>query len=447
MRSTSRSRSSSCWTIPSGAPPWAPSGAGASRSSSNGVTRRRGCSRPIRRSGEAECVCSRRARARLARTRSCGAARACGAGNPRRDPPAARIGVGFRADRRLAAAQGELPVARFRRQPAGRHTGAAQDHGAASDQLHPGLHLVRGRRPARDRGAQQRRPQHAHRNSVGRRRRQILPLPRLDAGRRVASAHHGVPGARTAFGQYLDRRAQRLAARLACGFETSWSACGFGEQARARDRISLIEVAGRPGVRLRTLPGDREIAGSGAAERADLALSPEATGCVEGREQWWAHSLLFPSDYELPVVTAADSWPWGVVFDFHHTGSTGQANFQVDVADFPPRLRFAISAGPVVSSGAPGSPTRRWEIGPIVKNRWYDFVYHVKWSAHGDGWFDAWVDGKQIVHYLGPTLYAGQGCYLKLANYHTPVGKPVSVVHGHVRRGPTREALGSGALP
>src|SRR6184192_3149612 len=82
-------------------------------------------------------------------------------------------------------------------------------------------------------------------------------------------------------------------ARFACGFETSWSACGFGEQARARDRISLIEVAGRPGVRLRTLPGDREIAGSGAAERADLALSPEATGCVEGREQWWAHSLLF----------------------------------------------------------------------------------------------------------------------------------------------------------
>src|SRR5207237_688936 len=178
-------------------------------------------------------------------------------------------------------------------------------------------------------------------------------------------------------------------AGLACGVETSWGACGFGEQARARDRISLVEVAGRAGVRLRTLPGDREIAGSGAAERADLALSPEATGCVEGREQWWAHSLLFPSDYELPVVTAADSWPWGVVFDFHHTGSTGQANFQVDVADFPPRLRFAISAGPVVSSGAPGSPTRRWEIGPIVKNRWYDFVYHVKWSAHGDGWFGA----------------------------------------------------------
>src|SRR5437762_570045 len=184
-----------------------------------------------------------------------------------------------------------------------------------------------------------------------------------------------------------------VAARFSCGFEASWSACGFAQQAKAPDRVTLVEVAGRSGVRLRTLPGDRDIAGSGEAERADLA------------------------------------------------------NFQVDVADFPPRLRFAISAGPVVSSGAPGSPTQRWEIGPIVKNRWYDFVYHVRWSSHGDGWFDAWVDGKQIVHYRGPTLYAGQGCYLKLANYHTPVGKPVSVVHGRVRRGPTREALSSGALP
>ena len=113
----------------------------------------------------------------------------------------------------------------------------------------------------------------------------------------------------------------------------------------------------------------------------------------------------------------------------------------------PPRLRFAISAGPVVSSGAPGSPTRRWPIGPIVRNRWYDFVYHVKWSSGSDGWFDAWVDGEQILHYRGPTLYAGQGCYLKLANYHTPVGKPVSVVHARVLRAPTHEALGSGALP
>lgn len=235
-------------------------------------------------------------------------------------------------------------------------------------------------------------------------------------------------------------------ARFSCAFESesyesSWSACGFSEQAKDSDRITPVVVAGRAGVRLRTVPGDRGIAGSGSAERADLALSPEATGCFEGQEQWWTHSLLFPSDYHIPVATPSDPWPWGVVFDFHHTGSTGQANFQLEIADSPPRLRFAISAGPEVSSGAPGSPTRHFEVGPVVKNRWYEFVYHVKWSSGSDGWFDAWVDGQQKLHYRGPTLYKGESCYLKLANYHTPVGKAVSVVHGRVRRATTRAEL------
>lgn len=223
----------------------------------------------------------------------------------------------------------------------------------------------------------------------------------------------------------------------------SWSGCGFTVQAKAPERIEKVEVAGISGVRLTTLPGDEGIAGSGRAERADLALSPAATGCSQGAEQWWAHALLFPEDYTLPVASRADPWPWGVVFDFHQTGSAGQANFEVEVAGDPPGLQLAISGGAAVSSGAPGSPTRRWPLGAIVRNHWYEFIYHVKWSSGSGGLFAAWVDGRQVLDYRGPTLYAGQGCYLKLANYHTPVGRPVSVVHARLRRAATRAELGS----
>lgn len=201
------------------------------------------------------------------------------------------------------------------------------------------------------------------------------------------------------------------------------------------------------GVRLETRPGDAGIAGSGGAERTDLALSPEETGCSQGVEQWWAHSLLFPQDYGLPLVTRDNPWPWGVVFDFHHTGLEGQANFQIQVAGKPPELELAISGGPVESNGGPGSSTRRFPVGPVVKGHWYEFVYHVRWSSGGDGFFDAWVDGGRVVAYRGATLYAGQGCYLKLANYHTPVGRPVAVVHARLRRAPTEAALGLGASP
>jgi hypothetical protein len=194
-------------------------------------------------------------------------------------------------------------------------------------------------------------------------------------------------------------------------------------------------------VRLETRPGDRDVAGSGDAERADLVLTPEATGCVPGRQQWWAHSVLFPDDYVAVSPTSRNPWPWSVVFDFHHTGGAGQANFQVEIVDSPPTLRFALSAGPVVSTGAPGSPTRRWPIGPLVRNHWYSFIYHVRWAADDSGLLEAWVDEKQIVAYRGPTLYVGQNCYLKLANYHTATGQAVSVLHALAARADTSEAL------
>jgi hypothetical protein len=59
------------------------------------------------------------------------------------------------------------------------------------------------------------------------------------------------------------------------------------------------------------------------------------------------------------------------------------------------------------------------------------------WSSGSDGYFQAWLDGKQVMNYAGPTLYVGQSCYLKLANYHSALGLPVSVIHSRVVRGAT----------
>lgn len=233
------------------------------------------------------------------------------------------------------------------------------------------------------------------------------------------------------------------ASPYSCTFQSSLDACGFYVQAKDPARITPVEVAGIAGVRLQTLPGDEGIAGSGRAERTDLSLSSTQTGCSQGEEQWWSHALLFPDDYVAPRRNrASDPWPWGVVFDFHQTGHEGQANFQIDITGDPPLLRFAISGGAVPSSGAPGSPTQRWPIGPVRKNHWYEFVYHVRWSSGSDGFFDARVDGREVMAYRGPTLYAGQSCYLKLANYHTPVGSAVSVVHARLQRAATEAGLG-----
>jgi hypothetical protein len=239
---------------------------------------------------------------------------------------------------------------------------------------------------------------------------------------------------------------QRPAPQFSCTFTLSAGDCGFSYQAKAPGRATLVRP-GREGgyaVRLRTQPGDDNVYGSGRAERTDLSLSQAATDCYAGREQWWAHSILFPDDYVDPPMSTASQWNWGVVFDFHNSApGRGQANFQISAmpvtaiaADRPTGLNFQIAYGTQANPTVHTAP-----IGPVVRNVWYDFVYHVKWSAGADGWFKAWVNGVKKLDHRGPTLYAGQGCYLKLANYHSAFGRPSSVIHDRVIRGSAPEAV------
>jgi Polysaccharide lyase/Carbohydrate binding module (family 6)/Bacterial Ig domain len=221
-----------------------------------------------------------------------------------------------------------------------------------------------------------------------------------------------------------------------CSFENSPTDCGFREQAKVSGRATLVDNPRRHGgkaVRLHTEPGDTNVSGSGTnGHRNDLTLGQVLTDCYAGKEQWWAHSLLLPNDFIAPSGGA-------VIANFHQTGSFGQANFQI--AARPDGLTFygAGGANVVTSSDQPGVYIKK--IGPIVKNQWYDFVYHVKWSSGSDGFMNAWVNGVQVVAHRGPTLYTGQGCYLKLANYHMPVGQGQSVIHDRVVRGKSAAAV------
>ena len=222
-----------------------------------------------------------------------------------------------------------------------------------------------------------------------------------------------------------------------CDFTSTWQDCQFFEQAKVAGRASMVTVAGVNAVRLHTEPGDDNVTGSGSSERNDLTTSQATTDGYEGREHWWAHSILFPDDYVDPPESTSTSWNFGLVADFHNTTSGGgQANFQVNAMpataispDRPTGLSFQIAYGDQ------NSPTlHKAPIGPVVRNVWYNFVYHVKWSSGADGFFDAWVNGVQKMSYRGPTLYPGQGVYWKLANYHTPFGQPSSVIHSRVIR-------------
>jgi hypothetical protein len=224
-------------------------------------------------------------------------------------------------------------------------------------------------------------------------------------------------------------------ASWSCLFASTPTGCGFYLQAAASARATLVVQArdGNNAVQLTTEPGDISLFGSGLNERADLELGASPSYCNQGQDEWWAHSLMFPSSYVIPV--AGLTWNWGIVFDFHHTGSSGQPNFQI--VSLPTGLELWIAGGPTVVNGPNDPGFYSVPIGTVMFNQWYDFVYHVKWSSASDGFFQAWLNGQQLLNYVGPTLYTGQSCYLKLANYHTPLGLSVSVIHDRIVRGTT----------
>lgn len=221
-----------------------------------------------------------------------------------------------------------------------------------------------------------------------------------------------------------------------CNFPQAPTDCGLDEQMVDPTRATIISPGrdGNTAVQLTTQPGDSNVDGSGTSERADLRLGATSDYCNQGQEEWWAHSLKFPSGYAVPP--SGSTWNWGVVFDFHHTGSGGQANFQV--MSLPTGLELWVAGGPTVVNLPTDPGLYTVPLGPVQENVWYDFVYHVKWSAGSDGYFQAWLNGQQVMDYSGPTLYTGMSCYLKLADYHTPIGVPVSVIHSRIVRGASR---------
>lgn len=205
--------------------------------------------------------------------------------------------------------------------------------------------------------------------------------------------------------------------------------------------IAPIGREGGTGLLLHTEPGDSYVSGSNANERNDVALrGPQEL--KQGDEGWWAHSVLFPDAYAVPPPGG-----WATVFDFHDlpaptdTRQGGQANFHIFITSIG-ELTLRGHGGPEIVYDSVGNQYSFGAlIDKLVRNVWYDFVYHIRWSSSGDGFFDAWLNGKRKLQHKGPTLYTGCGAYLKLANYHSAFGRASSVIHDRIVRGPTANSV------
>lgn len=211
---------------------------------------------------------------------------------------------------------------------------------------------------------------------------------------------------------------------------------------------ATIIAGGRDGptaVRLHTEPGDSGVSGSLGSERNDLSLNTPSINGYEGETCFWANSILFPDDFVNPQVGA-----WSAVFGFHDSRNLGgQGNYTLFV-DQDGNMKVQGHAGPTVigdnNDWAGNQYSYTAPAGKITRNKWYDFVYNVKWASDAGGFIKIWCNGAKILDHVGPTIYKGYGVYLKLANYHSPYTVPCSVVHDRVIKGKTLNSVAIGPL-
>ena len=231
-------------------------------------------------------------------------------------------------------------------------------------------------------------------------------------------------------GSHPGSGAMRATAVWGGDFETGNLSQWRALQAKDPSRVTIqskVVRQGRYAARFEVRPGDSNVAGSGTGERTHVYIGTATTDSVEGREQYWAWSTYIPPDFTAPMGG------WNSFVGFHHTGTTGGGNIAFSVNNMS-RIMF------LVRGGAFDNPIRKdYTLAPLKKGRWYDFVLHIKWSSHRkDGFVEVWVNRSKVVpKTITPTLYVGQGAYLKMGYYRRAYSKRTVIYHDGMRRGPT----------
>jgi hypothetical protein len=164
--------------------------------------------------------------------------------------------------------------------------------------------------------------------------------------------------------------------------------------------------------------------GAPQGERSEVMQN---TGERAGTESWWAWSTYFGQDFRPTEGTH-----WNIFTDWHNTGTSGQANvhFEVNTLTSPWTIQLRTFGGQQDQN------QRTFLLSDFRRDAWVDFVFHVRWAPDNTGFVEAWVDGQPVLPLTNtPTIYEGQGVYLKQGLYRLRSSETSVVYHDGMRRG------------
>lgn len=172
--------------------------------------------------------------------------------------------------------------------------------------------------------------------------------------------------------------------------------------------------SGSSSVRITVREGDVEQFGGDGQKVERAELDPGKWPLVGG-EAWYGFSVLVPPGF--PVVDNRL-----VIAQWKQNGVRGS-----------PLVAQRCRAGRhELTVRVPGSPLdlpMRYPLPEIRHGQWADMVYHIKFSAGGDGLVEVWARGKKVVDHKGATAFAEgeKTVYNKIGLYRDRWKEPMTI--------------------
>ncbi|MET0401012.1 MAG: heparin lyase I family protein [Cystobacter sp.] len=193
-------------------------------------------------------------------------------------------------------------------------------------------------------------------------------------------------------------------------FETNDRSQWDRTQMVSADRLAVVSSPTRQGnyaLKATVKQGDDPINSSG--NRNELV---KMTNEPSGSEYYYRWSTMFAADFPSART-------WQLFTQWHHSGSSGSPPVEFYVYGEEVRLNIGGDPGVIV-----------WKT-PLVRGKWHDFVFHVKWSANASvGFVELYYNGALVLpkRYIA-TQFSGQVNYLKVGLYRNDTVAPTGVVY------------------
>jgi hypothetical protein len=131
-------------------------------------------------------------------------------------------------------------------------------------------------------------------------------------------------------------------------------------------------------------PGDEY--GGSSGERALLSLNIPSTGTAtspehDGADFYYAWSNLFPQDWTYPPQ-------WAILLEFHADNRFVLAPLRINASSNT--ISVDMTAGPCVTLLICGFRKSFPIVRQIARDRWEDFIMHVRWSKANSGIVTVW---------------------------------------------------------